>query len=94
MARGVFDTCILPSALTPDNCDVFIRALEEAKPEIFNSGNTNIRLESSSASDSRDPGDRISDVVTDDEEVGRFVQVGRSPTGQRTTSSSSTKLAG
>ncbi|KAK0646793.1 hypothetical protein B0T16DRAFT_458677 [Cercophora newfieldiana] len=72
MARGVFDTCILPSALTPDNCDVFIRALEEAKPEIFSPGNTKIRLESSNANGG--PGEQVSDVVADDEEVGRVLQ--------------------
>lgn len=76
MAKGPFDTCILPSALIPGNCDLFLRALEKAKPGLFSSGNTQVRLETTDANGGPDSGSRITDVVTDDEEVGRALQVG------------------
>jgi len=70
------DEWALCSTLTLKNADPFLKRLKKAKPKLFKPGGTNLRLETVPLVDDHDPQPGLSDVVTDDQQLGSTLQVG------------------
>lgn len=68
------DEWALFPALTLANAGPFLKRLKKAKPKIFKPGGTNLRLVTVPPVDGDGPQPELSDVVTDDQQLGSTLQ--------------------
>jgi hypothetical protein len=69
------DECALSPTLMTENADSFIKRLKKAKPKLLKPSCTNVRLETVHPAQDHDSRLGLSDVVTDDQELGGVLQV-------------------